>query len=251
MGRYSYYNDYYSYESVAEKKAKAKKKIEQLRKTNPDIKPVEISGRTIAKTWWGKAWNKNLEAYADFSNRLSRGKSYVTHGCVVDLQIAKGIITATVIGSGRNVYNCKINIDPLSKKKWENIKELVSGKIESLTELLAGKFPKELDSALSAKENGLFPAPKEFHPKCDCPDSARFCKHLAAAIYGIGNRLDAQPELLFSLRGVDSKELIAEAVTEHKNNLIKKAEKVKSKRRMNLNDKKLSGLFGIKFSIPK
>jgi uncharacterized Zn finger protein len=37
------------------------------------------------------------------------------------------------------------------------------------------------------------------------------CKHVAAALYGIGARLDAEPELLFGLRKVDAKELIARA----------------------------------------
>lgn len=250
MGRYDYYG-FAPYESVGEKKAKAKKKIAQLQKKNKDIAPVEIEGRTIAKNWWGKAWNHNLESYADFKNRLSRGRSYVTHGCVIDLQISEGTITAMVMGSGRSIYNCKIKIDPVSKQKWQVIKKLVSGKIGSLTELMAGKFPEELNAALSAKDNGLFPAPTEFHPSCDCPDGAKFCKHLAAVIYGVGNRLDSKPELLFSLRGVDSKELIAEVVLEHKENLLQKAKKVKSKRKMNLTDKKLSKMFGIKFSMLK
>jgi uncharacterized Zn finger protein len=37
------------------------------------------------------------------------------------------------------------------------------------------------------------------------------CKHIAATLYGIGARLDAEPELLFGLRKVDAKELIARA----------------------------------------
>jgi uncharacterized Zn finger protein len=42
-----------------------------------------------------------------------------------------------------------------------------------------------------------------------CPDSAAMCKHVAATLYGIGARLDVEPELLFGLRKVDAKELIA------------------------------------------
>jgi uncharacterized Zn finger protein len=37
------------------------------------------------------------------------------------------------------------------------------------------------------------------------------CKHVAAVLYGIGARLDRQPELLFKLHKVDEKELIAKA----------------------------------------
>jgi uncharacterized Zn finger protein len=37
------------------------------------------------------------------------------------------------------------------------------------------------------------------------------CKHVAAVFYGIGARPDERPELLFKLRKVDEKELIAKA----------------------------------------
>ena len=48
------------------------------------------TGRTIAATFWGKAWCDNLERYSDFANRLARGRSYVRSGSVIDLQIAAG-----------------------------------------------------------------------------------------------------------------------------------------------------------------
>ena len=48
--------------------------------------------------------------------------------------------------------------------------------------------------------------------RCTCPDWAGMCKHVAAAMYGVGNRLDSSPELLFVLRGVDHLELIEQAI---------------------------------------
>jgi uncharacterized Zn finger protein len=56
---------------------------------------------------------------------------------------------------------------------------------------------------------GLFPSPREITFSCSCPDAAAMCKHVAATLYGIGARLDAEPELLFRLRKVDAKELVA------------------------------------------
>lgn len=234
-------------ESVAEKKAKAKRKIAALRKKGEDISPVIIEGRTITRSWWGKAWNSNLQMYADFANRLSRGRSYVTHGCVIDLQILPGRIEAQVLGSGSSVYDCEIEIDSLGKKDWKIITKLVEGRFSSLSELLAGKFPAELEAIITDTKKGLFPAPKQFHPYCDCPDRARFCKHLAAVIYGIGNRLDTAPELLFTLRSVTPSELISEAITKEKDNLIKKAKNVKSVRVFKMEDENLSDLFNIDF----
>jgi uncharacterized Zn finger protein len=37
------------------------------------------------------------------------------------------------------------------------------------------------------------------------------CKHVAATLYGVGARLDAQPKLLFTLRGVNESDLLSRA----------------------------------------
>ena len=71
------------------------------------MSPVVIDGRTIAETFWGKAWCDNLERYSDFANRLPRGRTYVRNGSVVDLQIAPGAVTALV--SGSTIYKVKVD----------------------------------------------------------------------------------------------------------------------------------------------
>ncbi|MBC8440536.1 MAG: hypothetical protein H8D87_12750 [Deltaproteobacteria bacterium] len=106
---------YPKYVSVAEKRAKAEKKIKQLRKKNPDLAPVTISGSKLAASWWGRAWNSNLEGYADFSNRIGRGRSYVRHGAVLDLKIDSGKIAALVQGNYAAPYKVNITIKPLKK----------------------------------------------------------------------------------------------------------------------------------------
>ena len=61
------------------------------------------------------------------------------------------------------------------------------------------------------RDKGLFPAPSQIRMECSCPDWAQMCKHVAAVLYGIGARLDARPELLFTLRKVDHLELLSAA----------------------------------------
>lgn len=75
-----------------------------------------INGREIARTWWGKAWNQNLERYADYGNRLPRGRSYVRDGSVLDLKIASNTISALVSGNRPKPYEISIAIKPLDKK---------------------------------------------------------------------------------------------------------------------------------------
>ena len=201
---------YYSwrpYVSVAKRRAKASKKMQKLRKKGKKIEPVEIDGNTIARSFWGKAWCNHLESFSDFSNRLPRGRTYARNGSVCHLEILPGKIKAIV--SGSELYNISIDIKPLKKSVWQSIKKQCSGKIGSMLELLQGKLSDYVMSIVTNCKNGLMPLPGEIKLGCDCPDWATMCKHVAAALYGIGNRLDNQPELLFVLRGVDASELIS------------------------------------------
>src|SRR3954464_7366429 len=202
--------DYKPYVPVAKRRAQAAREVARRVKKGEDVSPVVIEGRAIVSTFWGKAWCTNLESYSDFENRLPRGRTYVRNGSVVDLKIAKGRITALV--SGSELYTVQIDIAALPKKAWQVLKELCAGKIGSLVELLQGKLSSAGMEAVTDRAEGLFPKPKEITMRCSCPDYAGMCKHLAAVMYGIGNRLDSSPGLLFELRGVDHQELIEQAI---------------------------------------
>lgn len=230
------------YVSVAEKRKNAEKTIKKLKKKNPDISPVIIEGRNLSNTWWGKAWNKNLESYADYENRINRGRSYARHGAVVDIKISSGNISALVIGSGSKPYEVNIKVDGLSKNTWNDILKKCIGKVHSMEELLGGKFPKVLEELFTSKGKGLFPSPKEIKLNCDCPDWANMCKHVAAALYGVGARLDENPKLFFTLRDVNIDDIITEAINKETETLL---EKSKSKGRRVIDDSDVFDMFGI------
>ncbi len=195
------------YVSVAQRRAKAQKQMEKLRKKGKNIQPVEIEKRTIARSFWGKSWCEHLESFSDFSNRLPRGRTYARNGSVCHLEIKAGQIDAIV--SGSELYNITIKIKPLKPAIWKAIKKQCSGQIGSMLELLQGKLSDHIMAIVTNQKEGLLPLPKQIELKCNCPDWAVMCKHVAAVLYGVGNRLDSQPELLFTLRGVDASELIA------------------------------------------
>jgi uncharacterized Zn finger protein len=208
----SYYFAWRPYVSVAEKRRQAEREVAKLKKRGQSITPVKIEGRTIAKSFWGQAWCTNLERYSDYENRLPRGRSYVRNGSVVDLQIAKGEVTAMVAGS--DLYRINIAISPVKASRWKAICRDCAGTIDSLVELLQGRLAKGVMDRVCREGDGLFPSPREIKLSCSCPDWADMCKHVAAALYGIGARLDERPRLLFVLRGVDENELIARAGTD-------------------------------------
>ena len=197
------------YVSVAQRRRQAAREMDKLCKKGHPVSPVTIEGRTIASTFWGKAWCDNLERYSDYANRMPRGRTYVRNGSVVDLQVAPGLVTAMV--SGSELYKVEVKVAAVPRPHWESICADCAGGIDSLVELLQGRFAKGVMERICLQDTGLFPAPRELSFSCSCPDWAVMCKHVAAALYGVGARFDASPELLFRLRQVDESELVARA----------------------------------------
>ncbi|MBN2289439.1 MAG: helix-turn-helix domain-containing protein [Candidatus Glassbacteria bacterium] len=228
------------YEPVAVRRARALRKMAKLRKEGLEVKPVEIKGRKIARTFWGEAWCAHLESFSDYENRLPRGRTYVRNGSVCHLQIARGEIKAMVIGS--ELYTVKVSIKTLPRNKWEDVKNRCSGQIGSFLELLQGRLSGNVMSVVTDRNKGLFPLPGEISLECSCPDWAVMCKHVAAVLYGVGARLDEEPELLFLLRGVDHEELISAEVG------VAAATAGKKVGRRLIADDALSDVFGIEMT---
>ncbi len=233
---------YPRYVTVAEKKESAARKLKQLKKKNSGVEPVIIEGRTIARSWWGKSWNRNLEGYADYENRIGRGRSYVRNGFVLDMKVDSGSVKALVAGTARTPYSVCIKIKSIPQKRWQEITKECEGRLGSLQELLNGKFPRALSEVFMARGKGLFPCPDEIEFSCSCPDWAYMCKHVAASLYAIGARLDENPGLFFKLRNVEITDLVSRAVAERTEELLKKAVKKSSKI---MDSSNLSEVFGI------
>ena len=235
-GGWEYYPPYVS---AGEKRAYGVLALAKLlKKSKRTAEPVTIAGRKrqLATTFWGKAWCDNLERYADFANRLPRGRAYLRNGSVLDLAIAEGRIEAYVAGS--ELYRVTIGIAPLAKTRWRQVVSRCTGRIGSLVGLLRGELSDEVLAVLTHAQDGLFPEPREMTLDCSCPDWAGLCKHVAAVLYGVGIRLDAKPELFFVLRRADQAELLSSATA----GPLSRGRPATGKR---IADDRLSAVFGI------
>lgn len=230
-----WWGDYRPYVPVARRRANGLREAQRLAGKGKQLLPVKIDGRAIATTFWGKAWCDNLESYSDFSNRLPRGRTYVRNGSVINLEIEPGKVTSLV--SGAHLYRVAISIRPLAAPRWKAISQQCGAQIGSVVELLQGRLSKNVMEIVTHRNNGLFPAPAEIEMSCSCPDWAGMCKHIAATLYGVGNRLDQDPALLFKLREVDHMDLIDQAG--------RLAPKPKSTGRKTIAKDQLADVFGI------
>ncbi|HXJ81013.1 MAG TPA: SWIM zinc finger family protein [Candidatus Methylomirabilis sp.] len=198
-------------------------------------------GRALVATFWGRAWCDNLAAYATLANRLERGRSYLRNGLVIDLQIAPGSVTALV--SGTSIYEISVKIKPMPRERWRAVVKACAGRIDSVVELLAGRFDESVMAEVCRQDTGLFPTPTEITYQCTCPDGfggGWLCKHVAATLYGVGVRLDEDPEMLFRLRQVAHAELLASATAR-----LADATGPRRTARRGIADDRLSAVFGI------
>lgn len=231
---YGFYYNFEPYVPVAKKIDNAKTFVKK--RLGNKANPVVPQDKKIVQTFWGQAWCNNLESYTDYENRMPRGRTYIRNGSVVHLEINKGKILAYVAGT--HTYKIEIKIDPIDKKLWNKIKKKCTGEIGSVVELLQGKLSKNVLTIVTDKNEGLFPKPKEIKFNCSCPDFASMCKHVAAALYGVGVILDKEPELFFKLRGVNHLELIGSSV-----NVLDETKDADT-----LDNENLESIFGINLS---
>lgn len=241
MSRYWVDSSRYSQPDSSELRKKSAASSKKAKAKGDVLEPVIIRGGNIVKNWWGVAWCDNLESYADYDSRLGRGKRYVRNGSVIDLKIQKGKILARVQGTRKTPYKIEIRISPLSEEKCQGIINKCSRRLENLEALLTGDFPLEMKELFQGSV-GLFPSPREISFGCSCPDWALLCKHVAAALYGVGVRLDENPLLFFELRGIEVERFIDVTLADKVERMLDNAEK-NTKRVMD--EDEINGLFGV------
>ena len=233
----------FSQPSVEELRRRAAESTKSAAKKGKALEPaVPVNRRgDICVSWWGRAWCENLERYADYASRIERGKTYVRSGTVVDLKIAKGRVTARVQGSRKTPYKVEIRISPLSEENCQKIIEKCGRKISNMEKLVNGEFPEELKELFTG-DGGLFPTPREISFNCSCPDWALMCKHVAAAMYGIGVRFDEKPFFFFNLRGIDVDRFIDVTLESRVESMLANADCRSSRI---IEDADLTSLFGV------
>jgi hypothetical protein len=60
------------YVPAAARRQTADRTVAKIQKEGQTLSPVAASRGAITKSFWGKAWCRNLERYSDYSNRLPR-----------------------------------------------------------------------------------------------------------------------------------------------------------------------------------
>jgi len=169
---------------------------------------IKAQGKRFGQTWWASKWLAALERLVDTA-RLARGRSYARSGQVLNIDISPGRVDARVQGSQVRPYRVKIEIRPLSDAEWEKVADAMAAQAIFAAKLLAGEMPQDIEEAFAQAGVGLFPTKKgDLTTECSCPDWSNPCKHIAAVYYLLGEQFDADPFLIFQLRGRSKDEIM-------------------------------------------
>jgi len=152
-------------------------------------------------TPWGSWFIEVLDSYK-MGSRLDRGRTYANTGRVLSLSLNSCCAMAKVAGNYRPSYLVEILFPPL--KEAEQVYQMIEEDPPLLARIAAGELPEAFLLKLRKKGINLIPRRwRDMQRSCNCPDHGDPCKHLAALYYIIAKEIDADPHVLFRLRGMD------------------------------------------------
>ncbi len=172
------------------------------------LKPKTANGAFV-KSWWATRWVRALTQWISAA-RLERGRQYARHGQVMEIDVQVGLILAYVQGTRPEPYRVRIEMRTFADAEWERIVDAMASQAIYAAQLLNGEMPLEIEDVFMAAGVSLFPsAVNDLNTSCTCPEWSVFCKHRAAVCYLVGEQLDSDPFLLFSLRGRTKEQVLA------------------------------------------
>ncbi len=191
---------------AAELETLAAARLAELQAAGEELHPVVSRSRALVSHFWGKAWMRHLAACEAGGLCLAPGRTLLRHGCVLDVQLAPGLIRARV--STQRLEEVELHLAPLDEERQAELVQLCQGRIDSLVSLMEGRVDETVLAPLCDPQLGLLPEPADWRMHCSCADWAEPCPHAAAAIYAAGVLIDADPSLLFTLRSLDPATLL-------------------------------------------
>lgn len=143
---------------------------------------------------------------------LAEGLDYARAGQVGTFTVGSARIEASVQGRAPRPYVTTVDVLPLSVAEWDRVVATMASEALWSAKLLTGELPTSVESVFLGVGRSLLPGPAEVVARCSCADrTARpdvACKHLVALACLLAERIELDPLLCFTLRGLDGQRLL-------------------------------------------
>ncbi|KAA1428105.1 hypothetical protein F0U47_10970 [Nocardioides antri] len=167
-----------------------------------------VAPRTGIRSWWGKAWHRAVEEAAYVDSDLRAGRHIARRGEVGGISIAPGSLLAAV-REGDDAWTVEVKVPVLTDDERRTLVDVVAAEAGRVAALLAGELAHDLVE--HAEETGveLLPYGGELAASCTCDAYLDPCRHALAVLIQTGWLVDADPLVLFAVRGLDRESLLA------------------------------------------
>ncbi|MDR1312108.1 MAG: hypothetical protein LBQ12_00050, partial [Deltaproteobacteria bacterium] len=195
------------YQTVAAKRAAAARQLEELSRV-AQVNPVLLEGASYARGYWSRLWRRNFEQMPLASKSMSRGLSFLRNNAVMHFEESTGRLRALVFCDDcpEPVCNAILEFSPVSARAWTAVRDFMRANPISLEDILAGRIEPPVSEYFKNPKCGLLPSEADFTGTCTCGVEP-FCSHMAAAICAAAVKIEADPTILFRLRGVHPADL--------------------------------------------
>lgn len=175
------------------------------RVTHPRFAP----GSRPVRTWWGKAWQRAVEEAAFSGSDLRAGRAAARRGDVGGVSIAHGSILAAV-REGDDTWTVEVGVPVLDVPSRHALVDVVAAEAGRVAALLAGELPHDLVEHADEAGAELLPYGGELAASCTCGRGLDPCPHALAVLVQAGWLAEADPLVVFALRGLDRDSLLTE-----------------------------------------
>ena len=166
------------------------------------------AGRRPVRSWWGKAWQRAVEEAAFSESDLRAGRAIARAGAVGGISVAAGSLLAAV-REGDDTWTVEVDVPVLDGPAVSALVDVVAAEAGRIAALLDGELPHELVEHADEAGAELLPYGGELAAGCTCHRALDPCPHAVAVLVQAGWLADADPLVLFALRGLDRDQLIA------------------------------------------
>lgn len=167
-----------------------------------------VAPRSGVRSWWGKAWQRAVEEAAYAEADLRAGRVLARRGEVGGISVAAGSVLAAV-REGDDAWTAEIAVPVLAEEEQRALIEVVAAVAGRVAALLAGELPFELVEHADEIGAELLPFGGELSAHCTCDHYLDPCRHALAVLIQTGWLVDADPLVLFAIRGLDREALLA------------------------------------------
>lgn len=180
--------------------------------TTPSGGRVVSSNGRSEHSWWAGRWMRSLAQVLD-ANRITDGRTCARAGRVTKLEIQPGLVLAEVQSSANAThvpYRVRMATAEFTDTQWDRIIALMGQRAIYAAQLINGEMPEDIDEVFQVAGVSLFPTSMhDLGATCTCSEWPSACRHVVAVFCELGERIDSDPFLLFTIRGRTKEQIMS------------------------------------------